>query len=177
MIFDGETEKGIQIYMQDVLAVKNTYQYERGRYTKRATNEVQIYQIDLKNPVLTETDSVLQMTVFYSGRRNIPGIHFRFTVHDAEDRIVGTGISESFSAKEGEEQKIIMKFDTESLVSGEYAVDLAVVEPRDAVQIRHDYLERALASRVEKKEAAYRVAWSRREWGSIRFPELKVERE
>lgn len=50
--------------MQDVLAVKDTYQYERGRYTKSATNEVQIYQIDLKNPVLTDIDSVLQMTVF-----------------------------------------------------------------------------------------------------------------
>lgn len=177
LIFDGETEKGIQIYMQDVLAVKNTYQYARGRYTKSATNEVQIYQIDLKNPVLTDIDSVLQMTVFYSGRRDIPGIHVRFTVHDAEDRIVGTGISENFSSKEAEEQKMIMKFDTGSLVSGEYTVDLAVVEPRDSIQIRHDYLERALAFRVEKKEAAYRVAWSRRNWGSIRFPELKVERE
>mgnify|MGYP000258374168 CR=1 FL=1 len=61
------------------------------------------------------------------------------------------GFRRIFYAKEAEEQKIIMKFDTESLVSGEYAVDLAVVEPRDAIQIRHDYLERALAFRVEKK--------------------------
>lgn len=177
LIFDGETEKGIKIYMKDVLTIQNSYRFEKEGYSKKATNEVRIYQIDLKNPALTDIDPVLQMTVFYSGKRNIPGLHLRFTVHDAEDRIVGTGISECFSVEESKVQKIIMNFDTESLTSGEYAVDLAVVEPRDTVQIRHDYIERGIAFRVEKKEAAYRVSWRRKEWGSIRFPELKIEKD
>lgn len=174
MIFDGETEKGIQVYMQDVLTIRHSYEFEKNRYAKNATNDVKIERIDLENPVLDGDDPFLKMTVSFSGKRKISGLHIRFTVHDAEDRIVGTGISGCFSGTIGEGQEIGLSFNTESLVSGEYTADLAVVEPRDERQIRHDYVERAMAFRVEKRETAYRVAWSRKDWGSIRFHRLET---
>lgn len=176
LIFDGEAEKGIRIYMQDVLTIQNSYQYENGRCARNATNHVRIHRIDIENPVVTGTQTILKMEIFFSGEQNISGIHIRFTVHDAEDRVVGTGISAPFFAEAGKKQSIILKFDTESLVSGEYSADLAVVEPRDEMQIRHDYIERAIAFGVEKQEAVYRVAWSQKGWGSIRFPELEISR-
>ena len=116
------------------------------------------------------------MKIFFSGECRIDGMHIRFTVHDDEDRIVGTGISERFSGELSEDQCVHAVFDAGGLVSGTYSADIAFVEPRDEYQLRHDYVERAVAFRVRRQETMYRVDWSRKAWGSVVFPALEVRK-
>lgn len=178
ILYDGEVGKGIQLYMKDVLEVKKVCEFPEGETRRNVTGNVRILRAELDNPVLGQDDSRLRFCLSVraeAGTAELPGLHLRFTVHNCEDAVTGTGISEAFRTVPGETRDIVFSFDTEMLTEGEYSADLAVVEPHGDIQIRHEYIQRAVAFRVEKRERMYRVRWAPDQWGNIRFPDLEVE--
>lgn len=174
IIHDGDVNEGIRIYMQDILEVKNVYEFPEQKNRRFATGIVAIRKIEADHPVLEGKERFFTMRVFLTAEQKISGLHMRFTVHDAEDTVAGTGISERFASETGVEFVLTVTFDTESLVEGEYSADLAVVEPHGERQTRHAWQERAVAFRIEKRERLYHVGWNEKNWGNIRFPDLTV---
>lgn len=174
VIHDGGVEEGIRLYMQDILEVKNIYEFPEDEVRRNVTGNIRILRIKAENPVLGQGENELHIRLFYTAQQEMPGLHLRFTVHNSEDAVTGTGISEVFSAGSGGIHSIGFAFDTEMLVEGEYSADLAVVEPRGGVQIRHEYIQRAMAFRIEKRERLYHLNWVERQWGDVRFPDLQV---
>lgn len=175
IIHDGDVDTGISIYMQDILEVKHEYKYEENREQRFSTGNIKIQKICLDNPILGETDKDLSMEVYYSATRALSGIHMRFTVHDAEDLVVGTGISKPFDVLPGENNGIRLVFYTDALVEGEYSADVALVEPLGERQTRHAYIRRAIAFRIDKRERIYQITWIPKNWGRVEFPNLEVE--
>lgn len=174
IIHDGGVEEGIRLYMKDVLEVKNVYEFPEDEVRRNVTGAVRVLRIEVANPVLGQAEKELRIRVFYCGQQEIRGLHFRFTVHNSEDAVAGTGISEAFSVGNGGIGSVGVAFDTEMLVEGEYSADLAVVEPRGDMQIRHEYIQRSIAFRIERRERLYHVNWASSQWGDVRFPELRV---
>lgn len=159
IIHDGDVNEGIRLYMQEILEVKNVYEFQERKNRRFFTGVVSIRRIEIDHPVLAGKERLLTMRIFLTAEQSISGLHIRFTVHDAEDMVTGTGISERFSSEAGEEKVLEAAFDTESLVEGEYSADLVVVEPHGERQTRHAWLERAVAFRIEKRERLYHVGW------------------
>lgn len=176
IVHDGDVDTGIHTYMKNILEVQSVYEFPGMRRKGKVTGNMRISRIEIEEPVLEGENQSLGMKIFFSGGCRIDGMHIRFTVHDDEDRIVGTGISESFSGELSEDQCVHAVFDAGGLVSGTYSADIAFVEPRDEYQLRHDYVERAVAFRVRRQETMYRVDWSRKAWGSVVFPALEVRK-
>lgn len=175
IIHDGDVNEGIRLYMQEILEVKNVYEFQERKNRRFFTGVVSIRRIEIDHPVLAGKERLLTMRIFLTAEQSISGLHIRFTVHDAEDMVTGTGISERFSSEAGEEKVLEAAFDTESLVEGEYSADLVVVEPHGERQTRHAWLERAVAFRIEKRERLYHVGWIGKTWGNIRFPDLSIK--
>lgn len=175
IIHDGDVNEGIRLYMQEILEVKNVYEFQERKNRRFFTGVVSIRRIEIDHPVLAGKERLLTMRIFLTAEQSISGLHIRFTVHDAEDMVTGTGISERFSSEAGEEKVLEAAFDTESLVEGEYSADLVVVEPHGERQTRHAWLERAVAFRIEKRERLYHVGWIGKTWGNIRFPDLAIK--
>lgn len=175
VIHDGGVEEGISLYMKDILEVKNVYEFPEEEARRNVTGAVRILRVEVENPVLGQEDKELQFRIFYSAQGVRPGLHLRFTVHNSEDAVAGTGVSEAFRAEDEGVHSAGFLFDTEMLVEGEYSVDLAVVEPRGEVQTRHEYIQRAMAFRIERRDRLYRVNWVSRQWGDVRFPDLRVK--
>lgn len=176
IVHDGDVDTGIHTYMKNILEVQSVYEFPGMRGKGKVTGNMRISRIEIEEPVLEGENQSLGMKIFFSGECRIDGMHIRFTVHDDEDRIVGTGISERFSGELSEDQCVHAVFDAGGLVSGTYSADIAFVEPRDEYQLRHDYVERAVAFRVRRQETMYRVDWSRKAWGSVVFPALEVRK-
>lgn len=82
---------------------------------------------------------------------------------------IATIISEAFSVMNGQNAPICMSLATGQLVEGEYSVDFALVEPYGGNQIRHAFLQRAVAFRIEKRERMYELDWNASHWGSVHF--------
>lgn len=173
ILHDGDVDEGIRLYMQDILEVKKVYTFPETTGCRQATGNIQITRIETDHPVLGGKERFFVMRMFFQAGRRISGLHLRFTVHDAEDTVAGTGVSACFAA-EAAEQTLEFTFDSGGLVEGAYAVDLAVVEPQGEKQLRHAYLERAVAFRIEKRERLYHGGWNARKWGNVKFPDLTV---
>lgn len=171
IIHDGDVETGISLYMQDILEVKNVYEFAPETHRQLLGGNVWISRI--------ETDAMdagkLRMKISMKAQRDLWGLHLRMTIYDIEDSVVGTTVSYPFSLKEGEECLFGFSFLKESLAEGIYSADLAVVEPLGGQQIRHCFLRRAMAFQVEQQERLYKVIWQKKAWGSVKLPELEIE--
>lgn len=175
IIHDGDTDTGIRMYMKDILEVRRAYDFTEQRKHNTASCEMLITRIEVDEPVLEGEARFLEMRICFNGKRRIRGMHIRFTVHDEEDNIVGTALSEKFTGEEGTGQAVQARFDTSGLASGAYSADIAFVEPYSGYQKRHDYIQRAVAFRIRRQEGPYKVDWLRREWGSAVFPRIQVD--
>lgn len=176
IIHDGTVEEGIRIYMQDILEVKEVYEFQKTPAHKIATGNVTIQKIELDKPVQGSKDTALGITVHAKASQAIEGLHMRFTVYDFQDQVVGTSVSNPFNVSPEQNSPICFRFHTERLVEGEYSVDIALVEPFGGRQVRHAFLQRAIAFRVEKRERLYEIDWDASRWGSIMFANMEVSR-
>lgn len=174
IIHDGDVETGIRIYMQDILEVKQLYEYADRREKRLSTGQVVLHCARIPHPVLGEGEYVLSMELDLTAQIPLSGLHLRFTVYDGEDQVVGTGISRSFALEAGSERTLQFAFSAETLTEGEYSADLAVVEPFGDRQTRHAYIKRGLAFRIEKKDRIYQIPWVSQVWGRVQFPDLTV---
>lgn len=174
IIHDGDVETGISLYMQDILEVKHVYEFTENREQRFSTGQVEIRKIELDVPVMGEQDTELLIRIHFQANRAFSGIHMRLTVHDSEDQVVGTGISQPFPTEE-REQFAEFVFRTEMLAEGEYSADIAFVEPLGDRQLRHAFLRRAMAFRIEKRERIYQMAWPAKTWGSVELPNIEIK--
>ncbi len=175
IIHDGDVETGISLYMQDILEVKQIYEFTENREQRYSTGNVTIQRIEVDHPVLGEEDTRLTMRFQCMVNKAVKGLHLRFTVYDSEDMVVGTGISKSFDLTEEKETCLEFSFHTDGLTEGEYSADLAFVEPFGGGQTRHEFIRRAMAFRIEKRERIYQISWIPKSWGNVEFQNLEVK--
>lgn len=175
IIHDGDVEEGIRLYMQDILEVKQVYEFTENRDHRLSTGNVNIKKLELDKPVQGNTDKELKMTMHYEANHKIEGLHLRFTVFDSQDQVVGTAISDRFAVNKEEPRPLTFTFQTELLVEGEYSVDLAVVEPLGDRQLRHAFLRRAMAFRIESRERLYQLSWMNNAWGNVYLGKIMLE--
>ena len=175
IIHDGDVEEGIRLYMKDILEVKQVYEFNENRDHRLSTGNVSIKKLELDKPVQGNTDKELKMTMHYEANHKIEGLHLRFTVFDSQDQVVGTAISDRFAVNKEENRPLTFTFQTELLVEGEYSVDLAVVEPLGDRQLRHAFLRRAMAFRIESRERLYQLSWMNNAWGNVYLGKIMLE--
>lgn len=173
IIHDGDVETGISLYMQDILEVKNVYEYPENKDRRFTTGNITIQRIELDHPIQGAEDTELGIRITFRSEREFSGLHMRFTVYDFEDKVIGTGISKAFEVLSGEQETEFI-FHTERLAEGEYSADVAFVEPLGERQIRHALIRRAMAFRIEKRERLYQISWQTKAWGSVEFADLEV---
>ena len=172
IIHDGSVEEGIRIYMNDILTVEHIYEFKNDTPNRLATGNIKVNRIELDQPLQGKDDLQLQMTFHMEGARELSGVHIRLTVYDFQDQVIGTTISEPFAITMGKCEPICMRLDTSRLVEGEYSADIALVEPYGGNQIRHAFLQRALAFRIEKRERLYELDWNASRWGRVYLGEM-----
>ena len=97
IIHDGDVEEGIRLYMQDILEVKQVYEFTENRDHRLSTGNVNITKLELDKPVQGNGDTELKVRMYYQADHNIDGLHLRFTVFDSQDQVVGTAISDRFA--------------------------------------------------------------------------------
>ena len=175
IIYDGDVDEGIRLYMQDILEVKHVYEFTENRDFRFATGNVTIQKLELDRPVQGSEDTELNIQMYCEAQREIHGLHMRFTVYDSQDQVVGTAVSQQFEVEEGVACPLEFTFQTEMLVEGEYSADIALVEPLGDRQIRHAFVRRAMAFRIEVRERVYQMPWYSNVWGQVCFQNMEVK--
>ena len=174
IIHDGDVETGISLYMKDILTVKHVYEFTENRECRYTNGNIMIQKLVLDKPVQESGDQELKITMYAHAQGNTIGLHMRFTVYDSQDRVVGTAISKPFEVKEGDNLPLEFVFTTQMLAEGEYSADIALVEPLGDRQIRHAFVRRAMAFRIDARERMYQMPWFGNVWGQVCFGEMNV---
>lgn len=176
IIYDGDVDAGISLYMQDILSVKNVYEFTENREQRYTNGNIMIRKLELDRPVQGSEDKNLKITMHAHAQRKTEGLHMRLTVYDSQDQVVGTAVSKPFGVEEGANCPLEFTFKTEMLAEGEYSADIALVEPLGDRQVRHAFVRRAMAFRIDARARMYQMPWFGNVWGQVCFGDLEVER-
>lgn len=176
IIYDGNVEDGIGLYMKDILEVKHVYEFKHVQKSRQETGNIRIRRIEIDRPIQGKEDTVLNMKMYIDSLQSYSGIHMRFSVYDYQDQVVSTGFSQGFATKKDESCCVEFVIPTSLLTEGEYSADIALVEPWGGRQTRHAFLKRAIAFRIEKRERLYELNWNTRLWGSVDIGTILVKK-
>lgn len=168
VVYDGDVEGGIARYTMQRLAVQDSYDFTAVP-RKGAAQAVR-----MTGAQVSQEKHRLTLRLALRSQEVRSGLHIRLTLANSGGTAVATAISQPFTTQEAKQQTISLTLSTDALVSGTYSVDLAVVEPIGDQQLRHDYLEHAVAFTLEKEDLPYRVQWPQRAWGSVRLPLMEA---
>lgn len=180
IIYDGDVEEAIQLYLNQSNADSSVYanlsERERpGNSTNKAFME-SIRFIEKEDTVFERNESI-KLELKWKALEDLSNVKFRMIIRYRDDSAVGLTFSPSITdCKKGEYNLTQFKFDIKNLAEGKYFASIALYQ-NDKVgnSIILDHVTRAFSFDViNDKEDSNILNWEHRWWGSVRFPQLEI---
>lgn len=179
VIFDGDVDKGIQIYMDNV---KETSTYVDFTNIKRMSHlrenrPVDMISVELigKQTCIFSEEEIMKLSLRWKYNRKVDNLCLRIEIRYADGTSVGTsfinnigsGLTDQIDAKEFE-------FDTRNLAPGSYQTlfvlyninEFGSYDDLDAVWPAFAFRKTVNCNSIDNN-------WNHHGWGHVRFPDLK----
>ena len=180
VVFEGDVEKAISLYLNSGTAKESAYtDLSKRSRPENSTNKAFMHSIsfvDRKDCVLIR-GSKLTFQLNWLAKESLHNVKFRMIVRYADDSPVGlvqSGSLGDFIA--GQLTESTMRFDTNMLSDGKYFFSIALFQS-DGIgnSIILDHVTRACSLEViSPLDDEKLLNWEHRWWGSIRFPDLEI---
>jgi len=178
VVFDGDVEKGILLYLQlkdigknSILDLSNR---ERPNVSIGLAWMNSFEFVDNKECAYYRGEP-LCFKLKWEARKDIQDVKFRMIVRYADDSPVGLVQSDILGDfAKGDFQETVFEFDTSVLAEGRYFFSIALYQ-NDSVgnSIILDHVTRACAfDIISEVDDERRLNWEHRWWGSVAFPNL-----
>ncbi len=169
IVFDGETEKAIEIYNSDVKKVGETRKdFSAFERQKALSKQALLMSCDLE--VLENNKNVFELC--FNSKENLENLYLNFSVSTLEGVVIGSSVnSEPLKMKEGE-NKLKATLDLSNLATGEYLVKLMLYSVNKTGGINYiDYVNEFFSLNAVTEK----IAWEKRLFGSVYLQEIIVE--
>lgn len=180
IIYDGDVEEAIQLYLNQSNADSSVYTDLSGRERPgNSTNKVFINSVRFmeKEDTVFERNEYIKLELKWKALEDLYNVKFRMIIRYRDDSAVGLTFSPSITdCKKGEYNSTQFKFDIKNLAEGKYFASIALYQ-NDKVgnSIILDHVTRAFSFDViNDKEDSNILNWEHRWWGSVRFPQLEI---
>jgi lipopolysaccharide transport system ATP-binding protein len=178
VVFDGDTEEAIGVYMNRNYETGVIFDYSQ---IKRSPNEIrnmQMLGIEIRNKeknVFSQGEKCY-LTLHCICNSTVNNVGFRFEIFHSDGSIVGTVFTDKeVSAKTGQKIDLKLALDTDNLAPGSYkAVALAYERDCFGNQIGVDRVDPALFFEIAQSENA-NLVWLTQYWGHIKFDDMLIE--
>ena len=177
VVFDGDVEQGIGIYMEHQGNVDQTEfdLSERSSKQNPAQLPAKIIRLHLldKTSAIYETGEPLKFELDVQARQDFKHLRFRWELRYADDVPVGTVPDIDLGEmRKGEQKTFRMQFDTSWLTRGKYKVYLVLFEMNEfGTCMDHDLLLPAFSFEIQDKNS---ILWNVNAWGHIRLPDIQI---
>lgn len=177
VIFDGDVEQAIGVYMQ---CQGNVYQTEfdlSNMSSKPNPSALPAKMLGLrlleKTSAVYHTGEPMKFELSVLSRQNFAHLRFRFELRFADDVPVGTVPDVDLGKmSSGEKKSFLMQFDTSWLTRGKYKVYLVLFEMNEfGTCMDHDLIIPAFSFEVEDDNS---IVWNLNAWGHIRLPDIQM---
>ena len=181
IIFDGDVEKAIGIYLGENQEVKSIYSYtEKNHNEYYCTNDFRFDSLNViqKEKSFFECGDLIELEVSIHTEKDWDAVGLRFEIHDMSGTIIGSMFSEQmYSFEKADSKSIRIVMDTSNLAPGRYTVDMvAFTKDHNSNDVFVDGVYPAFSFEVSDMiNSVNDIRWLQRFWGSTRLSKLRVE--
>ena len=175
IVYDGEVEKAISLYMGHNSSKQTTYSYrDRERTKKNPEFEFLTLKIQDNSDCVYERGENVNLLFTLRARQRIDGYGVRFEIYNAEGRIIGTSFSDQlYSVRSEELVELMLEMNTDSFSPGEYYVDaLTYSQDGSGNQSFCDRVSPAFVFEIVDTKSD--LIWLKKFWGDIELDPLKT---
>ena len=177
IIFDGDVEEAIGVYMQNKGNVDQTVfdlsTKKRAHWIKSDARMLRLRLLG-KETAIYNTGEPIAYELTVGAKRDIADLRYRLELIYSDDIPVGTVPNIALGAmKAGEEKTFRLTFNPLNLTRGKYRADMVLFELDDfGNSFDLDLVVPAFVFAIEEDGE---IVWNTNNWGHVRFPDLKVE--
>ena len=172
IVFDGNVEEAIALYLGSGLEEKRVYDLAPERDASASTENIVMNTIELLNESnLITFGEKLQFKLSFTQKEEMQNLHFRFCIYLHDMTAIATSMSGRIDTGVGENE-CSFEINTACLAPSKYILKIIALEPSEAgSQIRHDVVKRALAFEVVSKNQLHNFEWDAKYWGNCVLPD------
>ena len=176
VIFDGDVEEGINIYMGEKINASIHNDFTVREYDPYITGDIMIVFLDLLCDNKIQFGEKLKFKLSYQYKKQVDKLTFRFTILQLDRTAVATTTSEILMFDDKENQKQTeFELDISMIAPGDYQMQIVAFEPDNlGNQIRHDYIPQAVLFTIYNREQLDNFVWSTKAWGATVMPKAKI---
>lgn len=172
VIFDGNVEEAIALYLGSGLEEKKVYDLAPERDASASTESIVMNSLQLLNEsnMITFGDKI-RFKLDFTQKDEMQNLHFRFCIYLHDMSAIATSMSERVDTGIGENERSF-EIDTSTLAPSKYILKIIALEPSGAgSQIRHDVVKRAMAFEIVSKNQLHNFVWDTKFWGNCVLPD------
>ena len=177
IIYDGNVEEAIAIYMNTSNLLKDCYDYTNIKRSPNETRSLQLIGLDTTNKLGSKVYKKEDFNFILHCRANkkIKNVGIRFEVYYYDGTLLGTIFSDkSISSDANKIIDLKIKFSTKNFTDGKYrVVALAFEYDKFGNQIGIDRVDPALIFEILPCNDT--LVWLHQYWGNIQFDDMIIE--
>ncbi len=179
VVFDGDTEEAISIYMQNNSEMKLVNMCRQERHYSDSDNKIRVNCVTFlgkqEYPFYNPGEPV-RLKIDYTAQKEIQNFSFRITLQTFDKiRVAMTTTAPVIHAFPGE-NSLTLDFLTDWIAPGKYVCFLVAYSVNDFGRDQvHDRVESAFAFEImQNGEENNRVTWNHTAWGYMMVPQLRI---
>lgn len=174
LIYDGDVEKAIEVYLgavKEELPVFHDFtKTKRAGVDRGSRLFIKSLCFEGRERSIFTTDEKMEFAVEWEALEDIENVRLRFVIARADGNTVGMTCSEPIlKGKKGEQHRTRFSFDCRNLVEGVYSFHIMSFVTNEYGGVRDlDKPEKRMYFEIVRGEN-FLVEWSQRWWGSVRL--------
>ena len=179
LIFDGDVEKGIKIYLKEDNKNRTYFSDLKSIIRETSTTgDVLLESIAFNSKTnIFPFGSSEDLTLTFKCKKNVQGLIFRINIYTDDGRPIATSHTKPLSIfnSKTEKHNIILHFNFTSLAPGSYYFKIIAFESTfSGTQIRHDVANKALYFDIVDNGNLFNLQWDQNYWGNVVLPDTEL---
>ena len=178
LIFDGDVEEAIAIYMGEIDVSKKVIdlrEKSRGMFVRDGTIHINKIEILNADSGIFDYEQDIELKIDYSAKKGISNFSFRFLIFHAGSDAVGMNMSPPVISCVKGDNSTKVRFNLKGLVPGKYSARLVAYSTNGlGGTLCHDAIEEAVVFQITEEKNSPGLPWNSKYWGSICFTDVEV---
>ena len=177
VVFDGDVERGIEVYMgkaNNVSAQQNVFPEEAHFIQGNRTLSIDSLQLVSHSQAIFEKDSIAEILVVIKSFGEIEQVGFRWEITYYDSTPAGTAFFNQTFDFHNEERSIIVAFDTSHLAPGNYNCNLVAYQSDQYGNETYiDGINGTMKFEIQNSDE--NLFWKHNYWGHIRLHDSAIQ--
>lgn len=178
IIFDGDVEEAITLYLGTEKSLSTQYSYDESYHSRKfATREIDITALQIKNKTEAKfaDNELIPVTITCHCNKDISDIYFRIEIQYKDGSNAATALSKSsINFTKDSDMEILMNIDCSHLVPGRYKADIiAYTTNQFGNEHLVDGVYPGFMIEIEPSKEN-NIIWNHRYWGHTRLNDFDI---